>query len=149
MDSPLTDESRFTLRQVSVWTNLSEEMIDYLCRMEIVTPAVAGRRGRGRMREFEFADVVLLRTVKHLLDKGVSVKKVRNSLNNLREKFTEITPGQMPKRFICSDGNEVYLRTKKDVLAEISKSGQLTFSFVMNLDALHADVAKRKPASVA
>ncbi len=125
------------------------EMVDYLCRMEVVVPALSGRRGRGRMREFEFADVILLRTVKHLLDQGVSVKKVRKSLTNLRQKFGEFTPGQLPKHFICSDGKEVYLRTRKDVLAEISRSNQLTFAFVMNLDALHADLARRKPASVA
>lgn len=145
----MPDESLFTLRQVSLWTGLSEEMIDYLCRMDVVTPTTSGRRGRGRMRTFRFPDVVLLRTVKHLLDQGVSVKKVRMSLVNLRNKFSEITPGQLPKQFICSDGKEVYLRTRKDVLAEISRSSQLTFAFVMNMDALHEDLARCKPASVA
>lgn len=145
----MPDESLITLRQVSLWTGLSEEMIDYLCRMNVVTPATSGRRGRGRMRTFRFPDVVLLRMVKHLLDQGVSVKKVKMSLVNLRNKFSEITAGQLPKQFICSDGKEVYLRTQKDFLAEISRSSQLTFAFVMNLDALHADLARRKPDSVA
>lgn len=141
----MADESLFTLRQVSVWTGLSVEMIDYLCRMEIIIPATTGRRGRGRMRTFRFPDVVLLRMVKHLLDQGVSVKKVKVSLLILRDKFAEFTPGQLPKHYICSDGKDVYLKTRKDVLAEISKSSQLTFAFVMNLDALQEDLTKRKP----
>lgn len=99
------------------------------------------------MRQFEFADVVLLRTIKHLLDQGVSVIKVKKSLKNLREKFNEFTPGQFPKQFICSDGQEVYLKTQKGVLAEISKSNQLTFAFVMNLQALQVDLDKKKPAT--
>lgn len=101
------------------------------------------------MREFEFADVVLLRTIKHLLDQGVSPKKVKKSLLNLRQRFSEFTPGQLPKEFICSDGKEVYLKTKKNVLAEISKSNQFAFAFIMDLSKLQADLEKRKPAAIA
>ncbi|MFZ3032966.1 MAG: MerR family transcriptional regulator [Parvibaculum sp.] len=144
----MIDESHYDLRQVHQWTGHSEQMIDYLCRTGIVTPVEPGRRGRGRMRKFKFADIVLLRTVKLLLDQGVSVKKISASLQNIREKFEEFTPGQLPNHYIFSDGQNVYLKIKKDVLAEISKSNQLAFSFIMHLPALQKDIDKRTPKSV-
>lgn len=140
----MESESLYDLRQVHRWTGHSQQMIDYLCRMDIVTPAESGRRGRGRMRKFVFADIVLLRAVKLLLDQGISVKKIRKSLTNIREKFHEFTPGQLPNHYIFSDGKNVYLRTKSNVLAEISKSNQLTFSFIMDLKSLSEDIEKRK-----
>lgn len=145
----MTDESiLYDLRQVHQWTGHSEKMLDYLCRTEIVTPVEAGRRGRGRMRKFTFPDIVLLRAVKLLLDQGVSVRKIRSSLKNIREKFQEFTPGQLPNEYIFSDGQNVYLRTQKDVLAEISKSNQLAFSFIMHLPKLQKDIENRTPKSV-
>lgn len=142
-------ESRFTSLQVHKWTGLSLDMIDYLCRMEIVKPVSCGRRGRGRMREFVFADVVLLRTIKHLLNQGISVKKLKVSLMNLREKFTEFTPGNMPKKFLYSDGKELYIKTQEDILIEISKSNQMAFGFILDLKNLQEDLTKQRPASVA
>ena len=144
----MKDESLYDLRQVHQWTGHSEKMIDYLCRSEIVIPTIAGRRGRSRMRMFTFADVVLLRAVKLLLDQGVSVRKIRISLKNIRDKFHEFTPGQLPNQYIFSDGKNVFLKTGDDVLAEVSKSNQLAFSFIMNLQTLNADVKKRTPKSV-
>ncbi len=96
------------------------------------------------MRKFVFADIVLLRAVKLLLDQGISVRKIRLSLANIREKFHEFTPGQLPNHYIFSDGKNVYLQTKDDVLAEISRSNQLAFSFIMDLKSLGDDIEKRK-----
>ncbi len=139
----MSDESTYPIDQVAKLTGHSKQMLDYLCRMEIIVPAVAGRRGRGRMRRFHFADIVLLRTIKLLLDQGVSVKKIKKSLTTIREKFHDLTPGQLPSGFIYTDGNEVYLQTAEDTLAEISKSGQLSFCFIIDTKTLKKDVDER------
>lgn len=98
------------------------------------------------MRRFHFADIVLLRTIKLLLDQGVSVKKIKKSLKNIREKFSEFTPNQLPSGFIFTDGKEVYLKTAEDALAEISKSGQLSFCFIIDMQTLKKDVDERLKA---
>lgn len=139
----MSDESTYPIDHVAELSGHSKQMLDYLCRMEIVVPAKAGRRGRGRMRKFHFADIVLLRTIKLLLDQGVSVKKIKKSLITIREKFSDFTPGQLPSGFIYTDGKEVYLQTAKDTLAEISKSGQLSFFFIIDMQTLKKDVDER------
>ncbi|MDF1848610.1 MAG: MerR family transcriptional regulator [Parvibaculaceae bacterium] len=142
----MSDESTYPIDRVAQLTGHSKQMLDYLCRIEVIIPAVAGRRGRGRMRRFHFADIVLLRTIKLLLDQGVSVKKIKKSLKNIREKFSEFTPNQLPSGFIFTDGKEVYLKTAEDALAEISKSGQLSFCFIIDMQTLKKDVDERLKA---
>lgn len=139
----MSDESTYPIDRVAELTGHSKQMLDYLCRMEVVVPAKAGRRGRGRMRRFHFPDIILLRTIKLLLDQGVSVKKIKHSLITIREKFTDFTPAQLPGGFIYTDGKEVYLKTAEDTLAEISKSGQLSFCFIIDMQTLKKDVDKR------
>lgn len=144
----MPDESLLSLRQVHLWTGLSMEMIDYLCRIDLVTPAVAGRRGRGRMREFKFSDVVFLRTISHLLESGISVKKVKSSLIILKNVFNIDSIDSLPDGFLFSDGKEVYLYNNDEIITELSRSGQMTFAFVLGVSSLKEDLRNRTPASI-
>jgi len=71
---------------------LSQRRLAYWDDTGVVKASVqAGGRGSGAAyyRVWSFQDLVLLRTIKRLLDAGVSLQKVRHVLRFLRERYTD------------------------------------------------------------
>lgn len=132
----------FNIRRAHRITGISVEMIDYLCRIEVLNPkAGMGRtRGRGRARQFAFADLVLLRAIKELLDQGVSVKRMKTGLRKLRVKYGSITPTHLPAAYLVTDGQNVFLRNADTLVDLFSEPGQYVFSFIIDVAKAREDV---------
>lgn len=71
----------FTSRQVTTITGLSQRQLTYWRRTELVTPAQSSQGGHAR---YIFSDLVLLRTIKQLIDAGVSIQRIRKSIVSLQ-----------------------------------------------------------------
>ena len=115
---------------------MSRTMLDYLVRTNLLVPSSSrGKRTKGKKREYSFGDIVILRALKSLLDNGISVSRVSKALHKLGKKHKELKPKDIPGqiKYLVTDGEEVFFKNKKQVLENLSKNGQMAFSFVLDL----------------
>ncbi len=118
-------------------------MVDYLCRARVLVPTRA-HPGRGRDRWYSFGDVVMLRVLKHLLDCGISVSKLRKGLEAIRKRHPEITPDSLPERYLLiNHRGAVYFRSSVMGVEEVM-TGQLAFAFVVELEKIRDQVKQEE-----
>lgn len=126
-------------------------MLDYLERQRVFVPEVKRLKIRGKARQYTFKDLVVLRAIKTLLDHGASVHALRDSLTKFQALKLSIDPGALEGpggaiRYMFADGKEVYCLGDLSELIELSRGGQLAFSFMVDLNKIHvglcADVKK-------
>ena len=96
-------EQGFAAPEVCRIVQITYRQLDYWARTELVTPSIRDASGSGTQRLYSFQDLVTLRVIKNLLDTGVSLQRVRNAVEHLRDMdrpLTEVT--------LMSDGRGVY-----------------------------------------
>ena len=71
----------FQTRDVVQMLGISRRQLQYWSKTDLVTPSVVTPGGHSR---YTFEDLVALKAAKRLIDSGVSVQKLRNSLGALR-----------------------------------------------------------------
>lgn len=128
----------FGIRTAGRLSGLEPAMVDYLCRQKVLVPTPA-RPGRGRDRIYSFGDVVMLRVLKHLLECGISVSKLRKSLEAVRKRHGEIKRDSVPERYLVTNGTVIYFRASEKALEEV-ENGQLAFAFVIELEKVRDEV---------
>ncbi len=115
--------SGYSTRQVAEWLDLSPARVRRLVRSGLVHP----ERGPGNAYRFSFQDLILLRTAKELRQAGVSPRRVRNALFDLREALPEGRPLSAVR--IGAAGGRVVVREGDAVWSP--ESGQLQFDFAV------------------
>lgn len=130
----------FDLKTAARVSGLSASMVDYLCRTGIVRPSASRYRSRGKKRLYTFADIVMLSTIKRLLNKGVSVMRLKDAIKTLRKRYAAITPDFLPAQYLVTDGKWVLFKSPDTVLEELNRGGQFAFSFVVDMKSVHQDV---------
>ena len=126
--------------QVAKVTGLSKYMVDYLCRNELVTPSGNCPRGRGRRRQYIFADIVLLRVVAKLLKERISVLRFRKSFLSAKQRQANVR-AMLARKYLVTDGVHVYLQN--DGVLERIDTGQLNFAFVLDLAPIRNELSRK------
>jgi len=85
----------------------------------------------------------MLRALSHLLECGISVAKLRESLASIRHRHPDITRTSVPARYLVITRDRVYFRSPDKALEEIS-SGQLAFTFVVELRKVRDEVRQKE-----
>lgn len=85
----------------------------------------------------------MLRVLAGLLRSGISVARLKRSLEALRKFHPEITPTSLPSRYLVTDGQRVFLRNKANALETLDRNGQLVFAFVIELRSVRDEVARQ------
>jgi tetratricopeptide (TPR) repeat protein len=82
----------YTLDDVARITGVSRARLKYWERTALLEPAVARNSGNSRSEdsEFEFCDLVTVRSVLSLLDRGVSLRRIRRSVDTLRKRIPDV-----------------------------------------------------------
>jgi DNA-binding transcriptional MerR regulator len=142
----LVIRTHFTAAEVVRLSGVSSAMVDYLCRIGLVRPGSAASRGRGKPRQFSFADVVVLRALSKLLNAGVSVSRLKRALSSLRQYHRQISEDSLPASHLVTDGRDVYLQNGDEVLEEL-RTGQHAFAFIIELGRVRAEVIDRMKSS--
>jgi len=131
----------FPIARAAKLSGLKPAMVDYLCRQEILVPAIRGQRGRGSPRKYSFGDVVMLRVLARLLASGVSVRRIRAALKSIRKFHKMISETALPAQYLVTDGRNVYLRDR-DTLRDLDGSGQTSFLFILELGHVQREVLR-------
>jgi DNA-binding transcriptional MerR regulator len=134
-------EQGFAAPEVCRIVQITYRQLDYWARTELVTPSIRDASGSGTQRLYSFQDLVTLRVIKHLLDTGVSLQRVRNAVEHLRDMdrpLTEVT--------LMSDGRGVYEAHSPEAVIDLLRRGQGVFAIAIDRvwDDVENELAKPK-----
>src|SRR5213592_2800330 len=118
---------RFSPDEVQRILGLTGKQLDYWDRLRLVSP----RRDKG-IRSYDFRDLIGLRTVKQLAEKGVPANRLQRALAALREKLSQVQAPLAELR-VLSDGRDVIVER------EGARLEPLTGQFVMNFETRQLD----------
>ncbi|NTW58521.1 MAG: MerR family transcriptional regulator [Nitrospirae bacterium] len=121
----------FNTRTVASLTGLTQRQIDYWDRTHFVKPSLKEAAGYGSGRLYSFVDLVQLKVAKTLKDKGVSLQKIRKSINYLKKHFPDVQKPLAEMRFL-TDGDTIFVLTKNNqaILDTLAK-GQMVFALAL------------------
>lgn len=122
---------RFSPDEVQRILGLTGKQLDYWDRLRLVSP----RKEKGK-RYYDFRDLIGLRTIKQLAEKGVPANRLQRALAALREKLSQVHAPLAELR-VLSDG--------KDVIVERdgAKLEPLSGQFVLNFEIRELDESVR------
>ena len=122
---------RFSPEDVQRIVGLTRKQLDYWDRLRLVSP-----REQQGTRYYDFRDLIGLRTVKQLLENGVSANRLQRALSALNRKLDQVqTP--LSQLRILSDGKDVVVEQGSARLEPLS--GQ----FVLNFETRELDESIR------
>jgi DNA-binding transcriptional MerR regulator len=108
----------------------SQRQLDYWDARGIVPASIRRNKGKGFERRYSFTDLVKLRVVVELRKAGLSLQKIRRSLDVLREEHPGSDALAMKK--IITDGSDVFVTTSDpQALKSLLRRGQLAFSIFL------------------
>src|SRR5260221_14410575 len=79
----MTIDSYLTAQAARI-SGFSVRQLDYWARSGILIPSVQNANGQGTRRHYSFNDLVKLRFIQQLKEKGWSTQKIRKTLGHLR-----------------------------------------------------------------
>lgn len=112
---------RFSPEDVQRIVGLTRKQLDYWDRLRLVSP----RKQHGT-RYYDFRDLIGLRTVKQLLEKGVSASRLQRAVAALNQKLDQVQAPLSQLR-ILSDGKDVVVEQGGARLEPVS--GQFAMNF--------------------
>jgi predicted RNase H-like HicB family nuclease len=134
----------FNTKTVIRITGLTQRQIDYWDRTHFIKPSVKEASGYGTARLYSFSDLVQLKVARMLIDKGISLQKIRKSITYLKKNFSDIEKPLAEMRFI-TDGETIFVLTdnKEKILDTLSK-GQMVFALAIGelIEELTGEVQK-------
>ena len=116
----MTEEQGFRAPEVVKLVGVTYRQLDYWARTDLVKPSVKDAQGSGTQRLYGFQDLVLLRSIKNLLDTGVALQKVRKAIDFVRGHLQEAPAGMT----LVSDGETIYGCQSEDEIIDVLRQGQ-------------------------
>ena len=134
----------FTTNIVCKLTGLTKRQIDYWDRIHFIKPSIKEASGYGSVRLYSFIELVQLKVARTLIEKGLSVQKIRKSINYLKKTFPGVEKPLAEMRLI-TDGETIFTLTeKKEVILDTLSKGQLVMAIAIGkiVEELKGEVEK-------
>src|SRR4030042_1108330 len=80
----------FGAKFVKEITGVSRMQLLHWDRKGVVRPSIRIGAGKGSRREYSFKDLVQLKVAKWLREEGISLQKIRKTLEHLRKNFPDV-----------------------------------------------------------
>ena len=132
----------FNTKTISRISGLSARQVDYWDRTHFIKPSVSEASGYGSVRLYSFNDLIQLKVAKTLMDKGISLQKIRKAISYLKKNMPGIERPLSELKFL-TDGETIFVLTRdKKIIIDTLKSGQLIFSIALGeiVESLKGDV---------
>jgi len=140
-------EMTYSKKQAMVITGVTAKQIAHWASTGVITPSVKSGIGKGNRREYSFKDLVQLKVARRLRDGGLSLNKIRRTVEYLRKNFPETASPLAEFRFL-TDGKDLFRMTKDPAVMLDALSGQLVWSFAFGqiVDKVRGDVERLMPS---
>ena len=127
----MSQEREFGYRapQVCTLVGITYRQLDYWARTDLITPTLQRATGSGSQRLYSFSDVVQLKVIKRLLDAGMSLKKIRQAVEILREQMASDRP--LADVTLLSDGQTIYAAHSEEEVVDVFRRGQGVFGIAI------------------
>ncbi|HUG75324.1 MAG TPA: MerR family transcriptional regulator [Acidimicrobiia bacterium] len=125
----MNSEQGFRAPEVCRLVGISYRQLDYWARTDLLKPSLQEAQGSGTQRQYSFSDVVQLRVVKRLLDAGMSLKKVRQAMDILRDRLDSDNP--LSEVTLLSDGQTIYAANSDQDVVDLFRGGQGVFGIAV------------------
>ena len=122
---------------------ITRRQIGYWDETHLIKPSVQEAGGRGSVRLYSFTDLVQLAVIKSLIDQGISLQKIRKSINYLKKNFPQIEKPLAELKFL-TDGKTIFVLTSNDKeILDTLAGGQLVLSIPLGqiIENLKGEVA--------
>ena len=121
----------FNSKAVSRIIGIPTRVIDYWDRTNFVKPSISEASGYGSVRLYSFTDLIQFKVAKFLRDQGLSLQKIRKSLNYLRKHLPEVETPLVQLRFL-TDGETIFVLTNRDKeIIDTLKRGQYVLAIAI------------------
>lgn len=124
-----TNQFGYRAPQVCSLVDITYRQLDYWARTGLLRPSLQQAKGSGSQRRYSFTDVVQLKVIKRLLDAGMSLKKIRQAVEILREQMASDRP--LADVTLLSDGQTIYAATSADEVVDVFRRGQGVFGIAV------------------
>lgn len=127
----MAQEREFGYRapQVCNLVGITYRQLDYWARTNLIHPTLKRAQGSGSQRLYSFSDVVQLKVIKRLLDAGMSLKKIRQAVEILREQMASDRP--LADVTLLSDGQTIYAAHSEEEVVDVFRRGQGVFGIAI------------------
>jgi predicted RNase H-like HicB family nuclease len=123
----------FNTSAVSKVTGLSKRQIDYWDTIHFIKPSVREAAGQGSTRLYSFNDLIQLKVARTLLNKGISLQKIRKAVWYLKKNMPNVDKPLSDLKFL-TDGETIFVLTKDSrVVIDTLRHAQLVFSVALGL----------------
>src|SRR6187551_846332 len=103
----------FTAAEACRYTRCTSHQLRYWDRIGLVRPSLQSTGGRpGVRRVYSFRDLVSLKVISSLLDRGMSLQRVRTAYDYLRKKAQ--LDSHLSEVKLVTDGHSIYLMYRND-----------------------------------
>jgi DNA-binding transcriptional MerR regulator len=127
-DDGAVPEQGFRAPAASQIADISYRQLDYWARTGLVVPTLQDATGSGTQRLYSFGDLVQLRTVKSLLDAGISLQQIRLAIGALRNRGVR----DLASVTLMSDGTSVFECTSDNEILDLLRGSHGVFAITMN-----------------
>ncbi|HUH08339.1 MAG TPA: MerR family transcriptional regulator [Egibacteraceae bacterium] len=105
---------------------ITYRQLDYWATTELVKPSVRSAEGSGSQRLYSFDDIVQLKLIKNLLATGVSLQRIRQAIEFVRDSGLSLR-----KITLLSDGKTVYAVDDQREIIDLIRQGQGVFAIAV------------------
>jgi DNA-binding transcriptional MerR regulator len=141
----MAEEDGYRAPEVAKIVGISYRQLDYWARTGLVNPSVKDAGGSGTQREYSFQDIIVLKTIKNLLDTGVNLQRIRKAIGYLRD-YLKKSPSGLT---LLSDGNKIYACESPDEVMDVLQRGQGVFGIAVDKVVRDVEGSVRKTARAA
>ncbi len=111
--------------------NITYRQLHYWDKTNLVKPSISAATGTGSRRIYSFIDLVCLRATAKLKDEGISVQKIRKSVQYLTNHFPDHKK-PLANFIFLTDGDTVFVLTEDPQTAlDTLQSGQFVVSIAI------------------
>jgi DNA-binding transcriptional MerR regulator len=133
----------FPPAKASAIVGMSVHMLNYLARHGYLVPTYARSNRRGKTRNYSYRDLVIARIVQRLLDSGLEISRLKGGITKLAQggNWHSESP-EKALRMLVTDGRSLFFFEGNGTLLDLTRQGQLTFAFVLDVAAAQAEVER-------
>lgn len=122
----ITTETTFSGHRAADLAGITYRQLDYWARTDLVRPTAQDARGSGSRRRYSYGDVLKLKTIKRLLDAGISFETVRD----LFEVLAGVLDRDETDAKVVIDGGRILLIRGNGELIDLVNEGRRVLSIL-------------------